>query len=120
MEVATLVADGAVSWISVTVEILDCPTCTQTLKHAHIPSLSICSLHLQYHTDRRIEWRSVYLRGTSGTKGSYFYALFLSSPCLFLCFLNPCISISYPPVLTIFLFGSLFSEFSQFPGVSSG
>lgn len=31
MEVATLVADGAVSWISVTVEILDCPTCTQTL-----------------------------------------------------------------------------------------
>lgn len=39
MEVATLVADGAVSWISVTVEILDCLAHAHTLKFTHTPTL---------------------------------------------------------------------------------
>lgn len=64
METATLVADGAVSWIPVRVEILACPAATFTPRHTSHDS-ACCYRTVEER--RRNETGRVYLPRTRGT-----------------------------------------------------
>ena len=98
-------------------------THTHTHTHSQTRTHPICSPHLQHDRDGGIERGGVYLPGISGTKGSYFSALFSVfslSLSLFRLTTCVCVCVSCPPVFSIFLFGSPFSGFPQTPSGSSG
>lgn len=121
MEVATLVADGAVSWISVTVEILDCPTHMHTHKHIHTP-YPFKFVHQIYSTieTEGSNWEVFICLGPQAPRVHIFLPFFLSSPCLSL-FRLPVCGASNALLSPLFFFlASCFQDSHKPLGGSSG
>lgn len=102
MEVVTLVADGAVSWISVTVEILDTQAHTHTPSNSHIPH-PFKFLHQIYSTMEAegSNWKVFICLGPQAPRVHIFPVLFF---CLLLVSCRACVCFSQAPVSSVFFF----------------